>query len=80
MGTEDKAVTAEERVRLYLKLVDSPSLAEDIVYDKRFKTEAWPRTGYCLQRSDLEAVLADLDAARSEVENLNEQISWGEPG
>lgn len=59
------ASTPEERIRLLLEITDYPNLGDEIVYDERFRSQAWPRTGYALQRSDLEAVLASLDEARS---------------
>lgn len=78
------ARTPEERIRLLLKLTDYPNLGDEITYDRRFNTEAWPRNGYCLQRSDLEAVLKrvgdleeenalqrqDLEDAQNQIEDL----------
>lgn len=64
------ARTAEERVRLLLEITDHPNLGEEIAYDRRFNTEAWPRDGYALQRSDLLAVLDELDRARGKVGEL----------
>lgn len=55
--------TAAERVALYLKLYPYPSVGPEIVYDQRFKTEEWPRTGYPLLRADVEEILKDLASA-----------------
>jgi hypothetical protein len=55
--------TAAERVALYLKLYPYPSVGSEIVYDQRFKTEEWPRTGYPLLRADVQEILTDLASA-----------------
>jgi hypothetical protein len=73
--------TAAERVALYLKLYPYPSVGPEIVYDKRFKTEEWPRTGYPLLRADVEEILKDLASAeemnalqRKDIEELQAKI------
>lgn len=55
--------TAAERVALYLKLYAYPSLGGEFVYDERFKTEEWPRTGYPLLSADVQEILKDLASA-----------------
>jgi hypothetical protein len=75
-----KAVTAEERVRLYAELVDCPSLGGEIVYDQRYKTEDWPRTAYALEKHEVLGVLDELVLVREEntlqrqdIENLQNE-------
>lgn len=68
------ARTPEARIRLLLELTDHPNLGDEITYDRRFNTEAWPRNGYVLQRTDLEAVLAELDRCRGQIKERGDEI------
>jgi DNA repair exonuclease SbcCD ATPase subunit len=74
MGDEDRAVTAEERMRLYLE----QSMTGEFVYSRQ---GGWPRTAHALERDDMVAVLAQLDQHREEnalqrqdIENLQNEI------
>lgn len=72
------ARTPEARIRLLLKLTEGFSLGDAIIYDRRFNTKEWPRNGYSLSRSDVEAVLKELDAVRKELADLDDRTSWAE--
>lgn len=64
---EEKAVTAEQRVRLYRELLRGGNVGGELVYDSRFYTEHWPRTVYALTNTDLDEVLDELDRAREKL-------------
>jgi hypothetical protein len=72
MATEDKAVTPYERVRLYTELHTGCSLGDEILFDRRFKTAPWPRTGYALEQADVVAVLDELVLLREELARAKE--------
>lgn len=74
------ARTPEARIRLLLDLTDHPNLGEEITYDRRFNTAEWPRNGYCLQRSDVEAVLAELDKVRARSGDLERRMKEASEG
>lgn len=60
-------IHAEKRVRALLAELgpDVHNLGSGLVHSDAFRSEEWPRGVYALDRTDLEAVLALLDRARS---------------
>ncbi len=66
MAEDDTARTPYERVRLYAELHPGFSLGGEILSDKRFRTEAWPRTLYALEKGEVVAVLDEVAVLREE--------------
>jgi hypothetical protein len=76
-----QAETAVERVALFVELYDHPNLGAEIVSDDRFRSDAWPRRMYALDRKDVVEVLKDLASAeemnalqRKDIEELQAKI------
>lgn len=60
-------VHAERRIRALLAELDPGvyNLGDQIVYSNAFESPEWPRGFYALNRPDVEALLAQLDQART---------------
>lgn len=60
-------VFAEQRIRTLLAEVEpgTHNLGAELVYSDAFRSEEWPRGVYALDRTDMEALFALLDRARS---------------
>lgn len=74
MAEDNTVRTSYERVRLYAELHAGFSLGGEIVYDQRFRTEAWPRTAYALEKGELIEVLDELVELREEVVRLKGEV------
>ena len=67
-----KATTPEGRVRLTVALYNEKNtgtIGGEILYDKRFESEDWPRTSYPLLTRDIQSVLYDLDEVRGRADS-----------
>jgi len=60
-------VHAEQRIRALLAELgpEVHNLGSELVHNDAFRSQEWPRGVYALDRTDMEAVLALLDQARS---------------
>lgn len=60
-------IHAERRIRTLLAVIDPETynLGDELVHSPAFRSDEWPRNAYALSRPDMEAVLAQLDQARS---------------